>query len=112
MARLSPGRVLMVKAVPTSRPERWNGLSPKEPASRARLSEMMEVGATLNASIRAAGGLATEAAAMVTLMSIDPPSYAALPGRAFSRVRMARQGAVCPSHSGQSDWADSYGGKH
>src|SRR3954447_17390549 len=82
MARLSPGRVFIVNAVPTKRPERWNGLSPTEPASRARLSEMMEVGATLNASISAAGGLATEVAAMLMIMPINPPCRRALAARA------------------------------
>src|SRR5689334_11919805 len=83
MARLSPGRVLIVNAVPTSRPARWNGLSPTEPASRARLSEMMDVGATLNASISAAGGFATEFATMVTVMLISPPGSGRLPDVRF-----------------------------
>src|SRR5690242_4152806 len=73
MARLSPGRVLMVKAVPTSRPARWNGRKPTEPASRARLSEMMEVGASLNPARSAAGGFATEFATTVTVMLIGSP---------------------------------------
>src|SRR5215468_5577818 len=72
MARLSPGRVRTVKAVPTIRPPRWNGLKPTQPASRARLSDMTDVGAFLNASISVAFGFATSVAAMVMVML--PPS--------------------------------------
>src|SRR5690349_5528859 len=106
MARLSPGRVLMVKAVPISRPTRWNGLNPTQPARRERLSEMMEVGASRNPAISSAGGLATVLAAMVTLMPIAPlPPDAGRP-RCFLTARMARRRAPCPSHSRQSAIAE------
>src|SRR6185369_3006063 len=98
MARLSPGRVLIVKAVPTSRPERWNGFRPTEPASRARLSEMMEVGASLKAATSAAGGFATLFAAIVTLIVVAPPVFGRLPPALFLTVRMARRRPDCPSH--------------
>jgi hypothetical protein len=59
---------LIVNAVPTSLPERWNGLKPTEPASRARLSEMIDVGASLKASISLASGFAAAVIAIVTLI--------------------------------------------
>src|SRR5437868_7067897 len=113
MARLSPGRVRTVNAVPTRRPARWNGLKPRQPASRARLSEMIDVGLSLNASISAAGGFATDVAAMATLMLIGslpgsgafrPPAHR-VRGCIFM-VRIARREAACLSHSRQSDMTE------
>src|SRR4029450_7087233 len=111
MARLSPGRVRTVKAVPTIRPPRWNGLKPTQPASRAKLSEMTDVGALLNASISVAFGFATSVAAMVMVRLIGPlvPAiiFAAHAAGAaigaevafLSVIRIAQRKAGCPSHS-------------
>src|SRR5262249_26799302 len=95
MARLSPGRVRTVNAVPTIRPPRWNGLKPTQPASRAKLSDVTDVGALLNASISVAFGFATVVAAMVMVMLIGPPLLLQF----VVRGRMARRWAGCPPHS-------------
>ena len=89
IARLSPGRVRTVKAMPTSLLPRWNGRRPTAPGSRARLSLITEVGAPLNASIRSGAGFGTLVMAVVMLMQTVSPCdcSATAPANVGSRRR-------------------------
>ena len=66
-----------VGQVSPSRRPRWNGFSPTEPASRARLSETIDVDAFLKPWTSSAGGFVTASIAIVTLIPIGPPIAAA-----------------------------------